>query len=139
MAASRSKVEYQKELSSFPADCLMPKFEIPCLSADFSLDSQIQKMSADSFVTDACLGVPIEFADLAIYSIPAKEDDITETDLRYIPDLGESALHLTVPTAQVVARPTSGRPFVRMRHCERLICEPTLDLSADRMDCAILG
>jgi hypothetical protein len=29
-----------------------------------------------------------------------------------------------------------GRPFARH---ERLICEPTLDLSADRMDCAILG
>jgi hypothetical protein len=61
----------------------MPKFEIPQLSADFLLDSLIHEISTDFFVNDACLGVPIEFADLAIYSIPANEDDITETDLPY--------------------------------------------------------
>lgn len=102
--ADRRKPVYQNELPPLPADCILPKFEIPRLSAEFSLDAEIHKLSTDSFVTDTFLGVPIEFADLAIYSIPAKEEDIREEDLRYVPDLVPTTSRLTVPTAQPFTR-----------------------------------
>jgi hypothetical protein len=119
--ADRRKPVYQNELPPLPADCILPKFEIPRLSPEFSLEAEIHKLSTDSFVTDTFLGVPVEFADLAIYSIPAKNEDIREEDLRYVPDLVPTTSRLTVPAAQPFTRaPVEAPVKVKQRDPSKL-------------------
>jgi hypothetical protein len=102
------KAILRNELPPLPADCLLPKFEVPRLSTDLLLDAPFYKSATQPLVTDPFLGVPIEFVDLSVYSQPVKDDDITESDLKYLPELAEhaQATSLIVPAARLSARPS---------------------------------
>jgi hypothetical protein len=102
--SSAPKVSCRNTLPPLPSDCLLPKFALPRLLTDFDLDSALHKFATDAFVTDPFLGIPVEFADLAVYAFPPTEDAYKEADLRYMPDLVDISQALSLPSAQAYAR-----------------------------------
>jgi hypothetical protein len=110
MSRSGPKISCRNTLPPLPSDCLLPKFAIPHLSTDFDLDASIHKFATDTFVPDPFLGIPVEFADLAIYSFPPTEDAYKEADLRYMPELVDSSQALALSTTQAYARARPDEP-----------------------------
>jgi hypothetical protein len=108
--SSGPKVSCHNTLPPLPSDCLLPKFTIPRLSTEFDLDTAIHKFATDTFATDPFLGIPIEFADLAVYSFPPTENAYKEADLRYMPDLVDISQALSLPSAQAYVRARPDEP-----------------------------
>lgn len=93
---SRNKVQYHNHLPPLPADCLLPKFTVPHLSTEFNRDSPIHNHIPPNIITDALLGIPIEFADLGLYK-SGQDLDIIQTDFMYVPELGAERQELVLP------------------------------------------
>jgi hypothetical protein len=118
MSSSARKATYRNALPPLPSDCILPKFEIPRLSTDFDLEAPIHKFAVETFVTDPFLGIPVEFADLAIYSFPPTSEAYREADVLYMPELVDNSQSFSLPNA-----PTYGRP----RTEETAKAKPTAD------------
>lgn len=107
---TRQNINYHNDLPELPADAILPLFQVPKLSTEFSFDSCLYKNATHEFITDSLLGVPVEFCDLSIYSNPPNADDITELDLEYMPDLVQvQPQELVMPTAEMAPKPSIHR------------------------------
>ena len=67
------------------------------------MNCPIHRHIPQNIMTDALLGMPLEFADLSIYKV-GQEPDVVPTDFQYAPDLGEARTQLVLPGPVTPAR-----------------------------------
>ena len=82
--SSVTKPTFLNDLPHIPNDCLLPKFEPPILSNEFSYDSSLYTNTLTHFLNDPLLGIPIDFCDLSKFRTSNKQNDLNLSDLQLV-------------------------------------------------------
>lgn len=94
-----SRPTYHNHLPPLPADCILPKFQVPKLSIEFNEKAEIHRRIPHNFLTGSLLGIPVEFGDLSVYTKKVDGDlGVTKEDMRYVPELAEGTTDLIIPS-----------------------------------------
>lgn len=95
----RTKHIYHNEIPQMPADAIMPMFEIPTLSTDFTYDSPLYTQNSNALIGDRFLGVKVEFTDFSVYNENASADDFKDSEFAYLPHerLSTASIPQTIP------------------------------------------